>query len=121
MPAATLWSIKYSPWSVRARWALKVIKFEFSTVSYPDMLFREWRLRLLTRKWHVTVPFLMHNKARIMDGKEMIEYAESQQDSTGPKLVREGVQEWLELADVVMENERCAPPELTLPGALFAV
>lgn len=104
---ATLWSSKYSPWSVRARWALKVLQFEFNCLAYADVLFREWRLRLLVRKWHVTVPALVDKKTVIMDGKQMIEYVEEQQASEGPRLVREGVQEWLELADVVMENERC--------------
>lgn len=105
MPA-TLWSIRYSPWSVRVRWALGVLKYDFTVLSYASVFLREWRLRLLMRKWNVTVPVLVDKKVRIMGGKEILEHVQEQMGA-GPKLIRQGVDDWLQIAEEVMENERC--------------
>jgi glutathione S-transferase len=104
MPAA-LWSLKFSPWSVRARWALKVLNFDFKVIPFPS-LFAEWRLRFLLRKWRVSVPVLVDKKA-IAGGMDIVAHAQAQMGPDGPKLIREGVEEWVRIADVIMENERC--------------
>jgi glutathione S-transferase len=105
MPAA-LWSIKYSPWSVRVTWALKLLKFDFTVLPYPTVFLSEWRLRFRLRRWRVSVPVLVDNKA-IMEGMEIVTHAQAQKGAEGPKLVRQGVEEWVGIADEVMENERC--------------
>lgn len=66
----------------------------------------EWRLRLILRKWRVTVPTLVDDKA-IMGGPEMVAHAQERMGAAAPKLLRQGVDEWLEVADDVMNNERC--------------
>jgi glutathione S-transferase len=103
MPA-TLWSIKFSPWSVRVRWALKVLNFEFKVIPVPIM-FAEWCLRFLLRKWRVSFPVLVDKKA-IAGGLDIVAHAQAQKCPHGPKLMKEGVEEWVRIADVIMENER---------------
>jgi hypothetical protein len=104
MPAA-LWSIESSPWSIRVRWALKVLNFDFKVNPYPN-LFAEWRLRFLLRKWRISFPVLVVKKA-IAGGLDIVAHAQAQMGPDGPKLIREGVEDWVRIADVIMENERC--------------
>jgi glutathione S-transferase len=105
MPAA-LWSSKYAPWSVRVRWALKLLKFDFTVLSYGKVFLGEWRLRFRLRKWRVNVPVLVDEKA-FMGGMDIVAHAQAQKGAEGPQLVRQGVEEWVGIADEVMENERC--------------
>jgi glutathione S-transferase len=103
MPAA-LWSLKPSPWSVRVRWALKVLNFDFKVIPFPDWL-AEWRLRFLLRKWRVSVPVLVDKKV-IEGAMDIVTHAQAQMRPDGLQLMREGVEDWARIADVIMENER---------------
>jgi hypothetical protein len=103
MPAA-LCSIKEQAWCIYTRWALKVLNFDFNVIPFPN-LFAEWRLRFLLRKWRVSLPVLVDKKA-IAGCMDIVAHAQAQKGTDGPKLIRDGVEEWVRLADVIMENER---------------
>jgi glutathione S-transferase len=102
--SATLYSGKFSPWSIRVRWALKVLNFEFKVIPVPNT-FAAWRSRFLLRKWRISFPVLVDKKA-IADGINIVAHAQAQKGTDGPRLMPEGVEGWVRIADVIMENER---------------
>jgi hypothetical protein len=104
MPAE-LCSIESSAFSIRVRWALTVLNFDFKVTPFPSM-FGEWRLRFLLRKWRISLPVLVDKKA-IADGMNIVAHAQAQKGADGPQLITDGVEEWVRLADVIMGNERC--------------
>lgn len=65
-------------------------------------------MRIIFRRWRVTVPALVDGDTTIMDGPELVEYAQAHMGDGAPQLFRQGVREWIEVANEVMENERCA-------------
>lgn len=83
-----------------------MLKFDFETLPYVDVFLREWRLRWMMRKWNVTIPVLVDDKP-VMGGKEILEHVQAKMGAEEPKILRQGVEEWLQIADDVMENERC--------------
>jgi glutathione S-transferase len=77
-PAApTLLSLRYSPWSERARWALDHHGLAYHLLEH-DPFFGEWRLRRLTGKQvrPATVPLLITERELLRDSYDIALYAD---------------------------------------------
>lgn len=99
-----LWSTRFSPWTLRVKWCLKSLDFEYDTVEYR-LPAGAWQLRLKTWRWTNTVPVLDTGKELLTDGLDIVRYAD---DASNPKMLINGFEEWMELANAVMGMLRCA-------------
>lgn len=106
MEAPQLWSIFFSPWSIRVKWALSVLKFSYETVPYALPL-GEWQLRLKLWQWRVTVPVLFANDVTLQDGKEIVKYAQDHKPEGTDDIYVDAVEEWIDTADKIMGMLRC--------------
>lgn len=80
-----LYRISYSPWSVKAKWALDHHKIKYRKINYQPLL-GEPLLHWETGQWlkKVTVPLLVTDSKTIMNSWEIAKYAE--QEGTGTPL-----------------------------------
>lgn len=106
-----LWSASFSPWSLRVKWALKSLDFDYKTVEY-QLPGGEWQLRFKTRRWSNSVPLLDAGKEILTDGLDIVRYADS---ASNPKMLLKGFEEWMELTNAVMGMLRCAVDTLQAP------
>ena len=95
-----LWSIVVSPWSLRVKWALQVLKFPYETVEY-DLMIGTWQLRLNLKlwRWGVTVPVMFASDASLTDGVDIVKYAQAHKGDGAQDILVDGVDEWLATAD----------------------
>lgn len=103
---AQLWRISFSPWSVRVKWALTLLKFPYETVSY-DLPVGEWKLRLKLWRWRVTVPVMFASDVTLTDGTDIVKYAQDHKGDGAEDLFVDGVAEWVDTADEIMGMLRC--------------
>eukprot|EP00892_Ulva_mutabilis_P011214 jgi/Ulvmu1/8465/UM043_0045.1 len=96
-----LWSIQFSPWSLRVKWALRCLDFPFQPVEYILPL-SEWNLRWKLMQWRVSVPVLFANDVVLKDGKDIVRYAQDRKAAGAEDLFVEGVEDWIVLVDEVM-------------------
>jgi len=98
-------SLKMSPWSERARWALDHHRIAYETIEHTPLL-GERRLRRLVGagKKRATVPVLLAGEQVVTESWEIALYAD--RAGEGPALIppgREGeVRKWNDLADEAM-------------------
>lgn len=102
-----LWSIRFSPWSLRVKWALKLLEFPYKTVEYIPP-FGEWQLRLKLWQWRVTVPVLFASDVTLKDGKDIVKYAQDRKGAGCKDIWADPVDEWINTADEIMGMMRCA-------------
>src|SRR5262245_14928847 len=98
-------SLKVSPWSERARWALDHHRIDYEIIDHAPFL-GELRLRRLVggRKKRATVPVLLAGERVLTESWDIAVYAD--QVGEGTKLLPVGreaeVRKWNELADETM-------------------
>lgn len=75
----TLIELPYSPWSLKARWALARLGTPVRRVAYTPLLGEPW-LRLRARRWsgRVTVPLLLTAEGAVMGSLPIVQWAASQ-------------------------------------------
>jgi len=73
----TLWSLSYSPWSDRARWALAHCGVEYVRHPYQPLL-GEPAMRLRTGNWSrpVSVPVMLTEGGVLTDSLDISRYAD---------------------------------------------
>jgi glutathione S-transferase len=78
MPTRLLYSMPYSPWSERARWALLHHGIDFEERPHTPML-GELALRARAKRWtgRVTVPLLVDGDVTVMDSYAIATYCDS--------------------------------------------
>lgn len=82
-----LYSIAYSPWSLRAKWALRFQGVAYESREYVIMLSGPLlRLKLKRFSRQITVPLLVDGKKTYDDSREIVRYADSK--SAKPPLDR---------------------------------
>lgn len=107
MSAPTLYSLIYSPWSEKARWALHHHQVSFKNKEFAP-LFGAPGLKLktgrLTKK--LTVPLLIDQKTCYFDSYEIAKYAENH--GGGHPLLTEDarVDHWNQISDKALEAGR---------------
>lgn len=103
---AELWSISYSPWSVRVRWALRVLRYPYTEHRYTPP-FSTWILRFRLRKWRVTAPVMFAEGQALTDGSDIVEFCDMRRDEgVGSLLDRDGWKDWITLSNEILEMER---------------
>lgn len=118
-----LWSLSYSPWSERARWALEHAGVEYERRAYRPLI-DEPALRLKLKRWRepVTVPILETDEGVLDDSFAIARYANRTADGTPliPVGALEAVARYNELANRGMAAGRGASLERMLdePEAL---
>ena len=83
----TLWSLSYSPWSDRARWALDHCKVEYDRHAYQPLL-GEPAMRVRTGNWTgpVSVPVMLTDDGVLTDSLDICRYADRHRDASVPTL-----------------------------------
>jgi glutathione S-transferase len=73
----TLWSLSYSPWSDRARWALQHCRIDYRRIAYQPLL-GEPAMRMRTGNWSgpVSVPVMQTDEGVLTDSLEICRYAD---------------------------------------------
>lgn len=86
----TLWSLSYSPWSDRARWALDQCRVEYERHAYAPLL-GEPAMRMRTGNWTrlVSVPVMLTDEGVLTDSLEICRYADRHRASDVPTLFPE--------------------------------
>ncbi|MBO6940139.1 MAG: glutathione S-transferase N-terminal domain-containing protein [Deltaproteobacteria bacterium] len=103
-----LWSLSYSPWSERARWALDYGRAPYRKRSYKP-LFDELALRRALGRWRgpVSVPILETEGGVLDGGLAIAEYAEAHgEQPVIPPEQRSEVLRWDERASAAMSAGR---------------
>jgi glutathione S-transferase len=118
-----LWSIPYSPWSERARFALDYAGAPYEKRTYKP-LFGELALRRALGRWRgpVSVPILQTGAGVLEGGFAIAEHAEAHgKRSVLPREHRDDVVRWDERASAAMSAGRACALERTLTsrGALI--
>ena len=118
-----LWSIPYSPWSERARFALDFVGAPYEKRSY-EPLFDELALRKAIGRWRgpVSVPILETDGGVLEGGFAIAEHAERHGTrSVLPASQRADIIRWDERASAAMSAGRACAMERTLrsPEALL--
>lgn len=100
MSQPELISIAYSPWSIKARWALKICGVDHHNREYLPMLGEPW-LRAKSRAWsgRITVPVLIVEGRTLRDSFEIAQYAVAYGDA--PELMPAA-----SLSEIIDWNER---------------
>lgn len=100
-----LWSIAFSPWSIRVKWALRTLKYPFQVVEYVVPM-SERRLRQKLQASTVSVPVLFTPDSTITDGIDIVRHAAATSPEGGDTIFVDGVEDWVALADETMEMMR---------------
>ncbi len=123
MTTRRLVAIPYSPWSIKAKWALDHHGVEYRYVTYLPML-GEPLLKLWTRRLRgrSSVPILLTGEGPIEGSLAVARYAERQ--GSGPSLFPRGrdseIERWNARSEVMLDAGRALTIERTLrsPSAL---
>mmetsp|Transcript_36218 Transcript_36218/g.80591 ORF Transcript_36218/g.80591 Transcript_36218/m.80591 type:complete len:280 (-) Transcript_36218:391-1230(-) len=125
MPASTdlpeLVSLQVSPWSLKARWALKHHSIQYRTTPHAPVI-GDYKLRWRLWKWtgKVTVPILfVKGQAPITDSTDIARWADSHSCRSGAEPLFPGgqveeVRRWVTLSDDVLFYGRRQLAELAL-------
>ena len=104
-----LYSIQYSPWSEKARWALKLRRIEHRHHEYLPMI-EALRLRAHTGKWRgrITVPALVADGVTYMDSFAIAQWADQQGSGSPliPAAQATEVSHWNDACETVMSHGR---------------
>lgn len=86
-----LWSLSYSPWSDRARWALAHCGVEYRRHAYQPVL-GEFALRLKLRRWYgpVSVPVMQTEDGMLADSHAIARWADAHANRGAAKLFPPG-------------------------------
>ncbi len=76
-------ALSYSPWSIRAKWALDHYGIDYDYTQYTPMLGEPW-LRMKTGRWRgtATVPALIAGSLVLMDSFAIAQWADEQGGNT---------------------------------------
>mgnify|MGYP006194612289 CR=1 FL=1 len=82
---STLFGIRYSPWSLRSKWALDHHRVPYAYREYVPMLGApELRVRLRDFSGRVTVPVLLTEEGALRDSLDIARWAESRARESEP-------------------------------------
>ena len=87
MDRPTLFAIHYSPWSIRARWALDHHGIDYEYREHTPLLGEaplRWRAKRAGVPGRVSVPILFHSRGACSDSWDIIRYADM--NGHGPSL-----------------------------------
>ena len=75
--SCTVFGMSFSPWTYRARWALKLRGVSHRFKTYTPMI-DEPRLRLVTKNFSgsLSVPVLLHGDLALTDSLDIVRYAD---------------------------------------------
>ena len=105
VPVPQLWSIPFSPWSIRVKWALIKLKYPFQSVQYVVPL-SERRLRKRLHDSLTSLPVLFAPDSTLTNGIDIVRHAAATSPEGHDPLFLDGVDEWVALADQTMEMMR---------------
>lgn len=106
--ATELWMASFSPWVVKARWALDLAGIEYKRVNYTPVV-HSLPLALKSRRLfrRVTIPALfVDGRAPLMDSRDIAKYAAETLPDLWPDLHRGDVLHWDKRSDYIMQAGR---------------
>ena len=107
MAPPQLWSISASPWSVRAKWVLNHARVEYRNIEYNHFLV--WVLRWRLWRWRITLPIMFTGEtAPLLESFDIAAYGDERRTDGVESIMVDGVREWEDIAQVIMQAERCA-------------
>lgn len=115
----TLWSLSYSPWSDRVRWALEHRGVAYTRTAYQPML-GEPAMRLKLRRWTgpVSVPVLFTEQGPLTDSFDIAQYADRHGAADSSALFPASATEQIRRLNVLSEAALCAGRDLGLRRVL---
>lgn len=102
-----LWSIPFSPFSLRAKWALRHCKVDYKSVTY-QLPVSEWLLRWKLQQWRVSVPVLFDGDIVLTQSFAIAKYADAKRPETQKSIICDGMEPWLDMFESLLAQERCA-------------
>ena len=105
MAPPQLWSISMSPWSVRAKWVLNYARVEYRNIEYNPFLV--WVLRWRLWRWRITVPIMFTGEtAPLLESFDIAAYGDEHRADGVESIMMDGVREWEDTAQVIMQAEK---------------
>lgn len=102
-------ALAYSPWSIKAKWALDHHRVAYRTVHYLPMLGEPF-LRLRAGRWsgRVSVPMLVTSEGAVTDSLEIARYAERIGEGAPlfPKAHEDEIAAWNARSEVILDAGR---------------
>lgn len=116
-------ALPYSPWSIKAKWALDHHRVDYRAVPYLPMLGEPF-LRLRAGRWsgRVSVPMLVTSEGAITDSLEIARYAERVGEGAPlfPRAHEDEIAEWNARSEAILDAGRALSMRrmLASPAAL---